>query len=140
MVRRARRQWGHRAGARFVVGTTSPRVADYAIASGIFNVRLRQPPDRWTAFIARTLADMAATSRRGFAANFMAPRDRAEDEETALYRSAPAPWIDYCERDSWRLRRTRRRVRLAGIHASGAQLSGSDKTRARACSCRSRGS
>lgn len=98
MVRRARHQWGHRAGARFVVGATSPRVADYAIASGLFNVRLQEAPDRWTAFIARTLADMAATSRRGFAANFMAPEDRAADEETALYRSAPAPWIDYCER------------------------------------------
>ena len=99
MVRRARLQWGHRAGARFVVGTASPRVADYAIASGIFNVRLRQPPDRWAAFIVRTLADMAATSRRGFAVNFMAPRNGAEDEEAGLYRSAPAPWIDYCERD-----------------------------------------
>ena len=101
MVRRGRRQWGHRAGARFVVGATSPRVADYAIASGIFNVRLQEPADRWATLVARTLADMAATSRRGFAANFMAPRDRpedAEDEEAGLYRSAPAPWIDYCER------------------------------------------
>ncbi|HST76802.1 MAG TPA: hypothetical protein VLJ20_15605, partial [Acetobacteraceae bacterium] len=75
-----------------------PRVADYAIASGLFNVRLQEAPDRWTAFIARTLADMAKTSRHAFAANFMASRDRAADEEAALYRSAPAPWIDYCER------------------------------------------
>jgi SAM-dependent methyltransferase len=98
MVRRAQRLWGERAGARFVVGSTSPRVADYAIASGLFNVRLHEPPDRWTAFIARTLADMAASSRRGFAANFMAPKERAADEEAELYRSAPAPWTDYCER------------------------------------------
>jgi len=99
MVRRGRRLWGERAHTRFVVGKTSPRVADYAIASGLFNVRLHEPPGRWTAFIARTLADMAATSRRGFAANFMAPKDRAEDEEPELYRSAPAPWIEYCERE-----------------------------------------
>jgi SAM-dependent methyltransferase len=98
MVRRAQREWRHRAGARFVAGATSPRVADYAIASGIFNVKLRQPLDRWTLFIARTLADMAATSRRGFAANFMAPRERDEEAEPELYRSTPAPWIDYCER------------------------------------------
>ncbi len=98
MVRRARRLWGDRADARFVVGALSPRVADYAIASGLFNVRLHEPPDRWTAFVARTLADMAASSRRGFAANFMARRDRDEDEEAELYRSAPAPWIEYCDR------------------------------------------
>jgi SAM-dependent methyltransferase len=98
MVRRGRRLWDARAHTRFVVGKSSPRVADYAIASGLFNVRLHEPPDRWTAFIARTLADMAASSRRGFAANFMAPKERAADEEAELYRSAPAPWTDYCER------------------------------------------
>ncbi|MBN9562240.1 MAG: class I SAM-dependent methyltransferase [Alphaproteobacteria bacterium] len=98
MIRHARRLWGERAHTRFVVGTTSPRAADYAIASGLFNVRLHEAPDRWTAFIARTLADMAATSRRGFAANFMAPKDRAEDDTAELYRSVPAPWIEYCER------------------------------------------
>jgi hypothetical protein len=98
MVRRAQRQWKHRTDARFVAGATSPRVADYSIASGIFNVKLREPLDRWTSFVARTLADMAATSRRGFAANFMAARDRDAAAELELYRSAPAAWIDYCER------------------------------------------
>ncbi len=98
MVRRAQRQWNRRADTRFVAGATSPRTADYSIASGICNVKLSEPLDRWTGFIARTLADMAATSRRGFAANFLAPRDREDEAEPELYRSVPAPWIGYCER------------------------------------------
>src|SRR5262245_47788518 len=59
--------------AQFVVATASPRAADYSVASGIFNVKLDHPLDRWERFIAKTLTEMRAVSRRGFAVNFMAP-------------------------------------------------------------------
>jgi SAM-dependent methyltransferase len=82
----------------FFVGDKSPREADYSVASGIFNVRLDHPLDRWEGFVARTLTDMRATSRRGFAVNFMAPEPFAGAEpQTRVYRTAPDPWVRFCK-------------------------------------------
>ncbi len=77
----------------FELGTGAPRPADYSLASGIFNVRLHHSEDAWEAFVARSLADMARTSRLGFAVNFLAP---APDDLPQLYRPHPSIWIDYC--------------------------------------------
>ena len=74
----------------FVQGGAAPRPADYAVASGIFNV---MPPacQDWEAVIARTLAEMASSVRRGFAVNLMTPRD-----EPRLYGTRPDPWVRHC--------------------------------------------
>jgi SAM-dependent methyltransferase len=82
--------------ASFIVANTSPRVADYSVASGVFNVKLDQPFDRWERFIAKTLVEMHTSSRRGFAVNFMTPQasDRVPQE---LYRTVPEPWVRFCE-------------------------------------------
>jgi SAM-dependent methyltransferase len=97
MIRAATRLWRGRAGAKFVVANAIPRTADYSVASGIFNVKLDQSLQRWETFIATTLADMRATARRGFAVNFMAPLPPNEPTQVELYRTAPEPWVRYCE-------------------------------------------
>lgn len=96
MIRRARRRHRARPGQRFVVGSGSPRIADYAIASGIMNVKLDHSRGEWEAFVAQSLRDMYATSRRGFAVNFMAEivLDHAMGQ---LYRTSPDPWRQYCQ-------------------------------------------
>lgn len=99
MVRSGRRLWRRRAGARFVTGSASPRVADYSVASGIFNVRLDEPLERWERFVDSTLRDLHATSRRGFAVNFMAPLGPDQPHKAGLYRTAPEPWLAFCERE-----------------------------------------
>ena len=96
MIRQARKSWRGAARAEFVVGNASPRVADYSIASGIFNVQLDQPSDRWEAFIASTLSEMSRTSRRGFAVNFIAA-DPRRPNRPGLYRTLPGQWIRHCE-------------------------------------------
>jgi SAM-dependent methyltransferase len=82
--------------ASFIVGKVSPRTADYSVASGIFNVKLDQPLDKWERYIGRTLVDMRASSRRGFAVNFMIPSAFNENPKD-LYCTAPNPWIQFCE-------------------------------------------
>ena len=94
MIAAARRLWRR---TRFVVGTACPGIADYAVASGIFNVKLDQPRAVWERFVAATLRDMHAASRRAFAVNFLAPASPGQPDVTALYRTAPQPWIRYCE-------------------------------------------
>jgi hypothetical protein len=97
MIRRAKRLWRNSKGAEFIVGETSPRVADYSVASGIFNVKLDQPIHRWEHFIAKTLDDMQGCSRHGFAVNFKALCFPADAPQPELYRTPAEPWICYCE-------------------------------------------
>jgi hypothetical protein len=73
----------------------SPRVADYSIASGIFNVKLEHSIERWERLIASTLDDLNATSRLGFAVNLLEP---IQIQVPELYRTPPEPWIRYCEK------------------------------------------
>ena len=99
MISRARRRF-RSPDRRFVVGKTSPRVADYSVASGIMNVNVGYSRSVWEDFIAAMLADIRHTSRRGFAVNFVAETAAAADSKAAsLYRTTPEPWVRYCERE-----------------------------------------
>lgn len=97
MIRRARRRWAGRGDARFVLGHASPRVADFTVASGVFNVKLDCPIDLWRQLTAQALTNMRDTSRRGFAVNFMTFRPHHEATHLGLYRTFPGEWISYCE-------------------------------------------
>ena len=99
MIQCAKRLHSRRRHAAFVVAAASPHPANYSVASGIFNVKLHQSVHRWERFIAQTLIDMHATSQNGFAVNFMASRAPGQTCEPELYRIAPEPWIEFCERE-----------------------------------------
>ena len=96
MVRRARQQWRRVERVRFVEGYRSPRTADYSVASGIFNVQQAGSNDSWETFIRETLQHLAATSRRGFAVNFVEAPRSGEWTTPGLYTTTPEPWIEYC--------------------------------------------
>ena len=82
--------------ARFEAVERAPRVADYSVASGIFNVKLDTPIDDWEAYIRCVLHDMVGSNRQGFAANFLLPAGNLP--HPVLYRTDPVPWIAFCER------------------------------------------
>ncbi|MBC5763376.1 class I SAM-dependent methyltransferase [Ramlibacter albus] len=95
MVAQARALW--RGTARFEVGGAPSRVADYSVASGIFNVRIDEPRRLWEDFVAETLVQLAFASRRGFAVNFLKPLPRGTDDVPELYRPPPRRWAAFCE-------------------------------------------
>ena len=95
MVSRARRRHRGMPGRRFVVGSDIPRIADYGVASGVMNVMLDHPRALWEEFVADTLRRMRASSRLGFAVNFMAKKPDGA-VTPGLYRTDPAPWIAFC--------------------------------------------
>lgn len=97
MIREAKRLWGNRPETHFTVGNVSPRRAEYSIASGIFNVQLDQPRELWSQFVAATLVDMHKSSKKGFAVNFKRDEKAESSAELGLYRTAPEPWISFCE-------------------------------------------
>jgi hypothetical protein len=98
MVAEARRCWPGRARARFVVGHSPSRCADYSVASGIFNVKLKHSQEAWEGIVRATLAGLASHSRRGFAANFMLEPAQRFLANPGLYTTAPDPWAAYCAR------------------------------------------
>ena len=73
MVAAARRRWRHRADCVFEVAEGAVRLADYSLASGIFNVKLACPLPEWEALVAGTLDNLKRHSRLGYAVNFIAP-------------------------------------------------------------------
>ncbi|WP_395055542.1 class I SAM-dependent methyltransferase [Polaromonas sp.] len=98
MVDQAKQLWRRYQRAAFTVGLESPRVADYSVASGLFNVQQDQPAALWALFVQRVLTGLLASSRKGFAINFLAPLSRDMQPKRGLYRTAPDIWMEYCAR------------------------------------------
>ncbi|WP_315779044.1 MULTISPECIES: class I SAM-dependent methyltransferase [unclassified Bradyrhizobium] len=102
MISRARRRFAAPL-RRFVVASESPRIADYSVASGIMNVNVGYSRDAWEGYIKAMLQRMFATSRRGFAVNFMrAAADEEQEGDPAkarLYRTTPDVWATHCEQE-----------------------------------------
>lgn len=90
MIDQARRRYPK---AAFVKAASAPRIADYTVASGVFNVKLSAPLPAWTAYVASLLADLFTSSRIALAVNFLSPSHERGIEE--LYRPAPEDWIRY---------------------------------------------
>jgi SAM-dependent methyltransferase len=95
MVRRAGKLWSGDL-IRFQHGCTTLRVADYSLASGIFNVMLDQPLQTWEQFIQTTLQHLQATSRRGFAVNFVSEGRLDQTGRRGIYYTSPDRWIKFC--------------------------------------------
>jgi hypothetical protein len=74
------------------------RSADYSVASGIFNVKLKHSREAWEGTIRAALAGLASNSRRGFAVNFLLEPMQAFLAEPGLYTTAPDRWAAYCAR------------------------------------------
>lgn len=97
MVAAASMRWKNQPNAAFAVGARCLCAADYALASGIFNVRLGQPVPDWESYVEAILADLRRNSRIGFSVNFMLPHDTGPTEE-GLYRTQPSRWISFCRK------------------------------------------
>ena len=97
MIAEGQRLWQRKRNAAFLVGERSPRMADYIVASGIFNVRIDEPVALWESFIEETLREMAAASQRGFAVNFLAALPEGMEGKPELYRTSPGRWTAACE-------------------------------------------
>lgn len=98
MVEAAIERLGERPGVRLVVASVPPEVADYGIASGIFNVRLQRDAAEWESYIAATLDDLDRTSRRGFAFNCLTSYSDRDRMQAHLHYADPARLFEHCKR------------------------------------------
>jgi SAM-dependent methyltransferase len=89
----AKRQWAH-----FTDQRAELKPADYALASGIFNVKLDTPADRWREYMLDTIDDMASLSTRGFAFNALTSYSDPDRQRPDLYYADPTALFDRCKR------------------------------------------
>ncbi len=98
MIRAAERRYQDRRQARFVISSAPEQVADYSVASGIFNVRLGRTNVEWLSYLEDTLKILDRTSRFGFAFNGLTSYSDADKMREYLYYANPCALFDLCKR------------------------------------------
>lgn len=98
MIAAARDRHAARTRANFVTATAPPTIADYGVASGIFNVRMDIDDERWFRHIETTLDALNATSRHGFAFNCLTSWSDSDRMRDYLYYADPCRLFDLCKR------------------------------------------
>jgi SAM-dependent methyltransferase len=86
-----------RAGVTFTTSDRELEPADYAVASGVFNLRMDIDDEAWTAYALQTIESLDALCERGFAFNMLtmySDRDRMRPD---LYYGDPALYFSYCK-------------------------------------------
>ncbi len=98
MVQAARQRHPGRQDARFVQAGEPVRVADYSVASGIFNVRLGRSDAEWRTYLEGTLDALDRQSRLGFAFNCLTLWSDADRMRDYLYYADPCALFELCKR------------------------------------------
>ena len=108
-LRRLRRERGDGRGRRTRAWRRFPRCrvtarredlqpADYAVASGVFNVKQDASDEAWRTYIWETVADLAALGTRGFAFNALTAYSDADKRRPDLFYADPLEAFDRCKR------------------------------------------
>lgn len=98
MIRSAERRYQGVDQARFVLSCEPDSVADYGVASGIFNVRLGRSDTEWREYVETMLDILDRTSRIGFSFNCLTSYSDAEKMRDDLYYADPCALFDLCKR------------------------------------------
>lgn len=71
---------------------------DYAVASGVFNVKQEATDASWKTYVHDTIADLASLGTRGFGFNALTLYSDPEKRRSDLYYADPLELFDYCSR------------------------------------------
>jgi SAM-dependent methyltransferase len=106
MVAEASRLYGEGEDRQWRVGARPSETVDFAIASGIFNVKGDVSTEAWVRYVLETIDVLAGAGRRGFAFNVLSLSSDPDRRAANLY------YADASEMLSWCLRRYGRSVAL----------------------------
>ena len=82
---------------RFFTGAEPDQVADYGVASGIFNVRLRHTDAEWFEYLENVLDALDRTSRLGFSFNCLTSYSDEDKKRDYLYYADPCRLFEVCK-------------------------------------------
>ena len=98
MIKAAEQRHRGRPKARFVLSNEPNQVADFGVASGIFNVRMGRSDVQWQSYLEATLNVLNRTSRVGFAFNCLTSYSDKDKMRDYLYYADPCVLFDLCKR------------------------------------------
>ncbi len=84
--------------AKYLIGSEPKEIADYGIASGIFNVKFERDEIEWFNYFEATLDILDRTSRRGFSFNCLTSYSDSDKMRNNLYYADPCKVFDYCKK------------------------------------------
>jgi SAM-dependent methyltransferase len=96
MIEKARELHGETDDRQWRIGAEPLDVADFAIASGIFNVRGDVADDIWTRHVHRTIDILARAGRQGFAFNVLSMSSDPERRRREVYYAEPTVMLGHC--------------------------------------------
>jgi len=73
------------------------KLADYTVASGIFNTKRHHDVREWQEYIRYTLRCMDKSSKKGFAYNVLTKYSDPGKMKKELYYADPCYWFDFCK-------------------------------------------
>lgn len=98
MISAAQARHPTRPDVRFCLGSEPPDVADYAIASGLFGLRVGCSDAEWASYIESTIGMLDRISKHGFAFNALTIYSDPEKMRDELYYADPCALFDLCKR------------------------------------------
>ena len=98
MVAAAEARHGSDGHCAFTTDPEALRPATYAVASGIFNVKLHHGEAEWRDYVLAMLASLDAASERGFAFNMLSTYSDLDRRRDTLYYADPNEMFDLCKR------------------------------------------
>lgn len=72
-------------------------VVDYAVASGIYNVRQDIGDEKWKSYIFESLQEMNSICTKGFAFNVLTSYSDADKKRDYLYYASPEDFFKFCK-------------------------------------------
>jgi SAM-dependent methyltransferase len=75
------------------------QAGDYAVASGVFNVKQDATAEAWMTYVWDTIADLAALGTRGFAFNALSSYSDVEKRRPDLFYADSLVLFDRCKRE-----------------------------------------
>jgi len=98
MISAAAQRHANAHSARFITSAEPDLMADYAVASGIFNVRMGRTDTEWFDYLQTTLDVLDRTSRLGFAFNCLTSYSDEDKQRDYLYYTDPCRLFDLCKK------------------------------------------
>ncbi len=98
MIRACEQRFKDQPQARFILSGEPNQIADFGVASGIFNVRMGGSDDKWRSYLESTLDVLDRTSRLGFAFNCLTSYSDEDKMREYLYYADPCVLFDLCKR------------------------------------------
>lgn len=98
MIQAAKSRFQSSKRVSFIVSDKPEQVADYGMASGIFNVRSATSDSDWYIYIEDTLSTLNSTSRLGFSFNCLTLYSDKDKMADHLFYADPGKLFDLCKR------------------------------------------